>query len=159
MELILWRHAEAEDGGLDKSDADRRLTARGEKQARDMAKWLKPRLPKKLKILASPATRTQQTAHALALPFEIEPRIATGADVDDLIAAARLSASGAAAYPGAVILIGHQPTLGQLAARLLTGVDADWSIKKGAIWWFSRQSRADGDQAILRAVMNPEMLR
>ncbi|MDP2108430.1 MAG: histidine phosphatase family protein, partial [Rhodocyclaceae bacterium] len=112
MELILWRHAEAEDGGLDKSDADRRLTARGEKQARDMAKWLKPRLPKKLKILVSPATRTQQTAHALAMPFEIEPGIATGADVDDLIAAARLSASGAAVYPGAVILVGHQPTLG-----------------------------------------------
>ncbi|MDP1605798.1 MAG: histidine phosphatase family protein [Rhodocyclaceae bacterium] len=159
MELILWRHAEAEDGGFDKSDTERRLTAHGEKQARDMAKWLKPRLPKKLKVLVSPAARTQQTAHALALPFEIEPRIATGADVDDLIAAARLSITHAAEYSGAVILVGHQPTLGQLAAKLLTGVEADWSIKKGAIWWFSRQSRTGSEQAMLRAVMNPEMLR
>ncbi|MDO8959249.1 MAG: histidine phosphatase family protein [Rhodocyclaceae bacterium] len=159
MELILWRHAEAEDASFEKSDTERRLTARGEKQARDMAKWLKPRLPKKLKILVSPATRTQQTAHALALPFEIEPRIATGAEVDDLIAAARLSITHAPEYSGAVILVGHQPTLGQFAARLLAGVKADWSIKKGAIWWFSRQSRAEGDQAMLRAVMNPEMLR
>jgi len=158
MELILWRHAEAEAGGFDKSDAERHLTARGEKQARDMAKWLKPRLPKKLKILVSPAARTQQTAHALALPFEIEPRIATGAEVDDLIAAARLSITEPE-YSGAVILVGHQPTLGQLAARFFADVDADWSIKKGAIWWFSRQSRAGSNQAMLRAVMNPEMLR
>ncbi|MDP1957474.1 MAG: nucleotidyltransferase domain-containing protein [Rhodocyclaceae bacterium] len=51
------------------------------------------------------------TAHTLAPPFEIEPRIATGAAVDDLIAAARLSITHAPEYSGAVILIGHQPTL------------------------------------------------
>lgn len=154
MELILWRHAEAEDGSFDKSDAERRLTARGEKQARDMAKWLKQRLPKKLKVLVSPALRTQQTAHTLALPFEVEPKIATGADIEDLIAASQWPE-----HAGAVMLVGHQPTLGRLAALLLAGFDADWSIKKGAIWWFSRRSREGGDQAVLRAVMNPEMLR
>ncbi|MDI6746901.1 MAG: histidine phosphatase family protein [Rhodocyclaceae bacterium] len=159
MDLILWRHAEAEDGGFDMADAERCLTARGEKQARDMAKWLKPRLPKKLKILVSPAARTQQTAHALALPFEIEPRIACGADVADLIDAARLSAAKASEAPGAVMLVGHQPTLGHLAALLLAGAEDDWSIKKGAIWWLSRRSREGIDQAGLRAVMNPEMLR
>jgi phosphohistidine phosphatase len=159
MDLILWRHAEAEDGGFDMPDAERRLTARGEKQARDMAKWLKPRLPKKLKILVSPAARTQQTAHALALPFEIEPRIASGADVADLIDVARLSAAKAAEASGAVMLVGHQPTLGQLAALLLAGTAADWSIKKGAIWWLTRRSRENHDLAVVRAVMNPEMLR
>jgi len=162
MDLILWRHAEAEDGGFDMPDAERRLTARGEKQAREMAKWLKPRLPKKLKILVSPAARTQQTAHALALPFEIEPRIACGADVADLIDAARLSgqsAAKAAEASGAVMLVGHQPTLGRLAALLLSGAEADWSIKKGAIWWLARRNRENHDLAVLRAVMNPEMLR
>ena len=154
MDLILWRHAEAEDGGASLPDAKRRLTARGDKQAHDVAKWLKTRLPKKTRILVSPATRTQQTAHALALPFEVEPKIAVGADAADLIAAANWPE-----HSGAVLLVGHQPTLGQLAALLLSGAEADWSIKKGAIWWLSKRSREGRDQTVLRAVMNPEMLR
>lgn len=154
MDLILWRHAEAEDGGPDIPDAKRRLTARGDKQAHDMAKWLRPRLPKKTRILVSPATRTQQTAHALALPCEVETRIAVGADAADLISAADWPT-----HAGAVLLVGHQPTLGQLAAFLMTGQEADWSIKKGAIWWFSKRNRDGDDQTLLRAMMNPEMLR
>lgn len=154
MDLILWRHAEAEDGGPGMPDAKRRLTARGEKQAHDIAKWLKPRLPKKIKILVSPAVRTQQTAHALALPFEVEPKIAVGADVADCI--------GAADWPnqsGTVLLVGHQPTLGRIAALLLSGTEADWSFKKGALWWLSRRSRQGEDQTVLRAVMSPDLLR
>lgn len=154
MDLILWRHAEAEEGVAGLPDAKRRLTARGEKQAQDVAKWLKPRLPKKIRILVSPATRTQQTAHALALPFEVEPSIAVGADAADLIAAAQWPE-----HSGAVLLVGHQPTLGRLAALLLSGSEADWSVKKGAVWWFSKRSREGRDQTVLRAVMNPEMLR
>lgn len=154
MELILWRHADAEDGGPGMPDAKRRLTARGEKQAHDMARWLKPRLPKKLKILVSPAVRTQQTAHALALPFEVEPKIAVGAD-----AAALVGASGWPSHAGAVLLVGHQPALGRLAALLLSGNEADWSVKKGGLWWFSRRSRQGEDQTVLRAVMNPDLLR
>jgi phosphohistidine phosphatase len=154
MDLILWRHAEAEDGAPGMPDGKRRLTARGEKQAHDMAKWLQPRLPKKTKILVSPAVRTQQTAHALALPFEVEPRIGVGADTADLL--------GAADWPtqsGAVMLVGHQPTLGRLAALLLSGGEADWSVKKGGVWLFSKRSREGRDQTVLRAVINPELLR
>ena len=154
MDLILWRHAEAEDGGDQLPDVKRRLTPRGDKHAHDMAKWLRTRLPKKMRILVSPATRTQQTAHALALPFEVEPKIGVGADAAELIAAAQWPE-----HSGAVLLVGHQPTLGRLAALLLAGAEADWSIKKGAVWWFSKRSREGRDQTVLRAVMNPEMLR
>jgi phosphohistidine phosphatase len=154
MDLILWRHAEAEDGGPGIPDTKRRLTARGEKQAHDVAKWLQAHLPKKTKILVSPAVRTQQTAHALALPFEVEPQIAVGADAADLIAA-----SNWPTHSGAVLLVGHQPTLGRLAALLLSGSEADWSIKKGAVWWFSKRSREGRDQTVLRAVINPDLLR
>ncbi|MEW6513688.1 MAG: histidine phosphatase family protein [Pseudomonadota bacterium] len=154
MDLILWRHAEAEEGGANLPDTKRRLTARGEKQAHDVAKWLRARLPKKTRILVSPATRTQQTAHALAMPFEVEPKIAVGADAADLIAAADWPE-----HSGAVLLVGHQPTLGRLASLLLAGGELDWSIKKGAVWWFSKRSREGRDQTVLRAVMNPEMLR
>jgi phosphohistidine phosphatase len=154
MDLILWRHAEAEDARAGMPDAKRRLNARGDKQAHDMAKWLRPRLPKNTKILVSPTTRTQQTAHALALPFEVEPRIAAGADTADLIAAANWPEQS-----GAVLLVGHQPTLGHLASLLLADSELDWSVKKGAVWWLSKRGRDGRDQAVLRAVMNPEMLR
>jgi len=154
MDLILWRHAEAEDGGPDLPDTKRRLTPRGEKQAHDIAKWLKPRLPKKLKFLVSPALRTQQTAHALALPFEVEPKIASGAAAADLLAAARWLEQS-----GTTLLVGHQPSLGRLAALLLSGSEVDWSVKKGSIWWFSKRSREGHGQTVLRAVINPEILR
>lgn len=154
MDLILWRHAEAEDGGPGVPDSKRRLSARGEKQAHDLSGWLRPRLPKKTRVLVSPAVRTQQTAHALTLPFEVEPKISVGADAVDLIEAA-----GWPTHAGGVLLVGHQPALGRLAALLLSGVEADWSMKKGAIWWFSNRRREAHDQVVLRAVMNPEMLR
>jgi len=154
MDLIMWRHAEAEEGGVGMPDSKRRLTARGEKQAHDMAKWLRLQLPKKTRVLVSPAVRTQQTAHTLALPFEVEPKIAVGADVADLIAAVDWPAQS-----GAVLLVGHQPSLGRLAALLLSGAEADWSVKKGGVWWFTKRSREGRDQTVLRAVMNSEMLR
>ena len=154
MDLILWRHAEAEEGGPQLPDVKRRLTSRGDKQAHDVAKWLRAHLPRKARILVSPATRTQQTAHALALPFEVEPKIAVGADAADLVAAADWTE-----HSGAVLLVGHQPTLGRLASLLLAGTELDWSIKKGAVWWLSKRSREGRDQTVLRAVLNPEMLR
>ena len=153
MDLILWRHAEAEEAAAGLPDVKRRLTLRGEKQARMMAKWLAPRLPARLRILVSPAERTQQTAHALAMPFELEPRIGVGADAVELLAAA-----GWPEQSGAVLLVGHQPSLGHLAALLLSGHEAGWTIKKGAVWWFSNRTRQGETQTVLRAAINPDLL-
>jgi phosphohistidine phosphatase len=41
---------------------------------------------------------------------------------------------------------------------LLTGTEADWSIKKGAVWWFARRVRDGGGQVILRAVVGPDLI-
>lgn len=155
MDLILWRHAEAEDAAAKLADAKRRLTPRGERQARKMAAWLRERLPRQTTILVSPTERTQQTAHALGLPFEIEPLIGPGADPAHLIAAAGWA--GGRGRGQAVVLVGHQPALGRLAALLLSGAEADWAIKKGAAWWFSRRTREGEEQTVLRVVMGPEM--
>lgn len=153
MDLILWRHAEAEEPTAKLPDARRRLTARGEKQARLMARWLHEHMPKKLRILVSPAERTQMTAHALGLPFEIERRIGTDADAADLLAAAGWPDQG-----GAVLIVGHQPTLGHVAALLLSGEEADWTVKKGGLWWFSNRTREDGTQTVLRIVISPDWI-
>ncbi len=150
IELLLWRHADAEDGI---PDAGRALTKKGLKQAKQVAAWLKPRLPSDCLILASPAKRAQQTAAAMDLPYTTERRIGVQADIADLIAAS--------SWPkrvGTVILVGHQPTLGRLAAWLLAGEPADWTIKKGALWWFSGRARYSDTETILRAVVSPDFL-
>lgn len=154
MDLLLWRHAEAEEGF---PDLPRRLTARGERQACQMAAWLKAHAPKKMRILVSPATRTQQTAQALELPFETDKRLGPDADVSDLLAAIGWPDGGPAG--GAVLVVGHQPTLGQTASLLLSGEEARWTIKKGAVWWFSNRVRQGETQTVLRAVIPPDFGR
>ena len=150
MELILWRHAEAVDGTPD--DA-RPLTAKGRRQAEHMANFLSCRLPQKTRILVSPALRAQQTAAALTEQFITASNIGTHATPQTAIAAAGWPKTG-----GAVLLVGHQPWLGELAALLLTNRVEYWSIKKGAVWWFSRREREGDYQTILRLAIAPDQL-
>ena len=150
MELLLWRHAEAEDGT---DDMARRLTGRGEKQAKAMAAWIRQHQPKDMRIIVSPAVRTQQTAEALKLPFETHRKIGPEACVSELIAA-----SGWPDASGSVLIVGHQPSLGRLASLLLAGHEADWSIKKGALWWISNRLRRGESQAVLRTMLPVEFL-
>jgi len=145
-DLLLWRHADAEDGI---PDSGRALTKKGLKQAKQVAAWLKPHLPGDCLILVSPAKRAQQTAAALDLPITTEKRIGVHSSSADIIAAA-----GWPQRRGTVLVVGHQPTLGHAAAWLLVGERADWTIKKGALWWFSNR---DGE-VILRAVVAPDLL-
>jgi len=150
MELLLWRHAEAEDG---EDDLKRRLTSRGEKQARTMAAWVLAHQPKDLRVIVSPSVRTQQTAEALKLPFVTNRKIGPDTCVSELIAA-----SGWPTAQGAVLIVGHQPALGRMASLLLAGHEAEWSIKKGALWWLSNRVRRGETQTVLRAVIPVEML-
>jgi phosphohistidine phosphatase len=148
MDLILWRHAEAADGIPDHA---RELTAKGIKQAAKIAVFLHQHLPKERRILVSPATRTQQTAAALTSHFTLAPTISPGASAHAVLQAARWPDSA-----GTVLVVGHQPTLGEVAAELLGCKDTSLSIKKGALWWFSQ--REDSDQVTLRLVISPDFL-
>ena len=150
MDLILWRHTEAEDAV---PDLARELTGRGRKQASRMADWLNPRLPPDIRILVSPATRALQTAQALGREYEEVAALAPGASADDVLAAAGWPD---AAYP--VLIVGHQPTLGQVAMQLLAGQAGDLAVKKGSIWWFQGRGRAGQMEVVLRAVATPDWL-
>jgi phosphohistidine phosphatase len=156
MELILWRHAEAEDPRHGMSDLKRRLTPKGEKQARLVGAWLKHHLPADTRVLVSPALRCQQTALPADLPYATDERIGTAATASDLLAAAGWP--DAASEAGAVLLVGHQPTLGEVASLLLFGAESDLMVKKGAAWWISSKNKAGDEQIFLRAVMGPELL-
>lgn len=150
MELILWRHADAEDAAPGVPDASRKLTAKGQKQARCMASWLGQRLPRDALILVSGAKRAQQTAHALARKFETSENVGPAATPESVLKAADWPRGA-----GTVLVVGHQPTLGQAAALALTGTPADWSIRKGAIWWLTAR---DGNQMMVRAVVAPDLI-
>ena len=145
MDLILWRHAEAEDGT---PDTTRRLTQKGERQAERIAAWLKERLPGSPRILVSPAVRAQQTAAALCAKFETVQEINVGSSARRI-----LQVTGWPHADGTTIVVGHQPTLGQLAALLLAGEELNWSIKKGAVWWI--QTQGGNAEPLLRAVVTP----
>ena len=150
MDLILWRHAEAAEGSPDLS---RELTPKGIKQAQKVAAFLSAYLSNDYRVLASPSVRTQQTAAALTDQFTIAPSIAPGSSAHSVLQAARWPNED-----GTVLVVGHQPTLGEVAAQLLGCSDGSLSIKKGGVWWFSRRERDGMPQVTLRLVITPEFL-
>ena len=150
MDLLLWRHAEAVEG---LPDSTRELTERGVRQAHKVAEWLESRRPKKLRVLVSPTVRTRQTTSAFTNDFEIIPALGPGNDISSIL--------GACGWPdggGSVLVVGHQPELGRLAALLLSGQEADWTIKKGALWWFSNRVREGETQTVLRAAIPADLV-
>jgi phosphohistidine phosphatase len=147
MDLLLWRHADAEPG---RPDLERKLTPKGETQAQRVAEWLREWAPRDARILVSPARRARQTAEALTKSFTTDATLAPGADPQRVLAAA-----GWPDADGAVLVVGHQPTLGCVAALALTGSAAEWSMQKASVWWLSRR---DGANVRLRAVVSPDLL-
>lgn len=150
MDLILWRHAEAEDGA---PDLERNLTSKGIKQAEKVAAFLRQHLPRDARILVSPATRTLQTVAALTDHFTLAPTIGPGASAQAILKATHWPDAG-----GTVLVVGHQPTLGEVAAQLLGSHDPSLSMKKGALWWFSYREREEQPQVTLRLAITPEFL-
>lgn len=160
MNLILWRHAEAQEhpdplAGRqgDVQDLARVLTPRGEKHAARMATWLDRQLPNGTRILASPARRTEQTVLALGRKFKLRDELAPGADPLALLDLVQ--------WPNAkvpVLVVGHQPTLGEVIARLLGLAHTPCPVKKGAVWWLHQRERDGVTQTVLLTVQTPELL-
>lgn len=150
MDLILWRHADAEYGP---PDMERALTAKGQRQAERMGLWLARNLPESCRILVSPAKRALQTADGIKRKYRVVPELAPDASADSLLQAAN--------WPQRkepVLLVGHQPTLGQVAAKLLAGSEQDWNIRKGNIWWFSQRESEEGIETYLKLALAPDFV-
>ena len=133
MDLVLWRHADAELENP-KGDAERVLTARGEEQARRQAEWLRTRVDAGWRILVSPAVRARQTVAPLGLPFQADRAVG--------LAATPRSVLEAAGWPDGsqpVLVVGHQPTLGEIVELLL---GRDLEVRKGAVIWLSTTADA-----------------
>ncbi len=160
MDLILWRHAEAhEHPDLltgrpgDAQDRARRLTSRGEKQAARMAAWLDRQLPDAARIWSSPAVRCEQTVLALGRKFKLREELAPEGDPLALLTLVQWPQGRSP-----VVVVGHQPTLGRVVARLLGMSEADCSVKKGAVWWLRHRERGGVGQTVVVTVQTPELI-
>ncbi len=156
-DLILWRHAEAEDLSDDDenggNDLSRRLTHKGEKQAARMSAWLRQRLPEDTHIWSSPAVRTEQTVLALGRKYRLSEQLRPEAGPDELL---QLVQWPQLRHP--TLIVGHQPTLGRVVAQLLGLSELDCSIRKGSVWWLRQRERQGGVQTVILTVQSPEFL-
>ena len=152
MQLILWRHAEAEDAH-GKDDMERALTKKGHNQAARVAKWLKPRMQGDWRILVSPARRALQTVDPLAREFAVEESIRP-----DVPARNILRAAGWPSNDRNVLVVGHQPTLGEAVSLIFLGEEGEAAIRKGAIWWFETRGGDDKMNTMLKAVLPQDLV-
>ena len=157
MDLILWRHADAEDGPEGDlqagGDLERSLTPRGEKQAIRMGNWLDRQLPDGVRIFVSPARRCEQTALALGRKYKIRTELAPGASPAQLLELVQWPVG-----KSLILLVGHQPTLGQTIAQMLGLQESECPVKKGAVWWLRSRDRDGQNQTVVVTVQSPEML-
>jgi phosphohistidine phosphatase len=92
MDLILWRHAEAQElspeiegAEFARLDLTRALTGRGQKHAARVAAWLDRQLTDTARILVSPALRCEQTALNLGRKFKICEQLGPHGSAQDLL--------------------------------------------------------------------------
>jgi phosphohistidine phosphatase len=115
VRLYLVRHAQAAPG---EPDELRPLTREGREQARALGERLRDENARPDALLTSPLLRARETGGELARALEIEAepdeRLAPGASVEDVRAA--IEGRGER-----VVVVGHQPDCGEIAAALTGG--------------------------------------
>ena len=158
MDLILWRHAEAEEAAEGGDDLSRELTKKGERQAARMATWLDRHLPEGTRVLVSPSMRTQQTVAPLGRKFKLRDELVPDTSVDDVLTLLKWDVVTGPQLKGPVLLVGHQPYLGQLVARLLGMHEHNCAVRKGGVWWLRTRVRDGQTQTVLLTVACPEFI-
>lgn len=158
--IMLWRHADAlAIGDNIPDDISRPLSKKGRQQAKTMAAWLKRYLPKDTIIISSNAVRSKQTAQALTNDFQISDELGPSATLLDVLETINSFWSSNHTETN-LLIIGHQPWLGQLADYLLNTMPAaeGLQIKKAALWWFKRLTSQPSGTFDLITVQTPSLL-
>lgn len=159
--LYLLRHGVAADATAEISDADRALTADGARKMQRIARGLKRAGFKPDLILTSPLRRTQETAALLAavdpaVTVEIYQPLAPGHSAIDVVGGLKNYRT-----KRRVVLVGHQPDLGELASHLLTGSISrvPFPFKKGAMAAIMVATLPPRSPGMLQWYATPKMLR
>jgi phosphohistidine phosphatase len=153
MDIVLWRHAEAVDWQEGCDDLDRALTARGYKQAIRMAEWLDRQLPESTRIFTSPARRCEDTVCRLDRKYKLHENLLPESSPDEILASVQWPAA-----KGTVLLVGHQPMIGQIIAQSLGLKDSTCAVRKASVWWLRSRERDGQRQTVLVAVQSVDML-
>jgi phosphohistidine phosphatase len=153
MDLIFWRHAEAQDAVEGQEDLTRGLTSRGEKQAAKMGQWLDRQLPDGVRIISSPAVRAEQTTRALGRKYKLKSEVLPDASAPEL-----LEAVGWPDSKMSVVVVGHQPVIGQCISYLLGLPSGEFAVRKGAVWWLRSRVRDGALQTVVVSVQTPELI-
>lgn len=153
MDLILWRHAEAQEWVDGCNDMERALTPRGEKQAARMASWLDRQLPEGTRIFVSPASRCVQTVQALSRKYKVRAELGPESTAAQLRALVNWPVA-----KNTALVVGHQPVLGQVIAQLMGLNASECVVKKGAVWWLRNRDRDALSQTVVLTVQSPEVL-
>ena len=154
MDLIFWRHAEAVELTDGQSDSERPLSARGERQAIRMSRWLERQLPESSKILCCPTVRAEQTLKPLGRKYKCRDELSPNALPDDVLKLVN--------WPNnkqTILVVSHQPLIGQIVSQLFGIQSQELSVKKCSVWWLrSKISLDETTQVNLVTVQTPEML-
>jgi phosphohistidine phosphatase len=153
MDLVIWRHAEAVDSQEGCDDLDRVLTARGYKQAIRMAEWLDRQLPESTRIFSSPARRCEDSVRRLDRKYKLSNDLLPESNADTILSSLQWPTA-----KGTVLIVGHQPMLGQIIAQALGFKSSESAIRKGSVWWLRSRERAEQRQTVLVTVQSADML-
>jgi phosphohistidine phosphatase len=153
MDIVLWRHAEAVDWQEGCDDLDRVLTARGYKQAIRMAEWLDRKLPEGTRVFSSPARRCEDTACRLDRKYKIHKDLLPESSADNILTSLQWPNA-----KGTVLIVGHQPMIGQIVAQSLGLKDSACAVRKGSVWWLRSRERDGQRQNVLVTVQSVDML-
>jgi phosphohistidine phosphatase len=160
LELYLIRHGIAEERGEEYPDDSKRpLTSSGMSKLREEAKGLNELDVAFNLIISSPLVRTKQTAEIIAATLKDKPQVLTS----DALAPAGTPAGvvqelARHAKQARIALVGHEPNLGELAARLI-GAKSPIEFKKGAVCRIDFEVLPPKGYGQLRWFIPPRVLR
>jgi phosphohistidine phosphatase len=158
MNLILWRHAQAHEAMPGCDDLSRSLTHKGEGQAARVAAWLDRQLPQSARVISSPAVRAEQTVKALGRKFKLRDELMPDGSADEVLDLIKWKVDVGPSQKGVVLLVGHQPTLGQIASRLMEVSEQACDIRKGAVWWLRCRMRESTLKTSIVTVISPDLI-
>jgi len=156
MEIWLMRHAAAEERASSGRDADRTLSEDGHRRAREVARGLAELEPGIQLILTSPYARARQTAEPVARALRLSGRLRETQALEPASDPEEILDEIRSEKVEGVLLVGHEPHLGNLLGRLVAGhAGLEIPMRKAAV---ARLSWTGSGQAMLRALLPSKVL-